>query len=101
MRFQHLATVGRRGIALAAKPGESLHLPDGHAGFAQAQQESDPLQVRGRVAPLAAACTRNRCDQARTLVVTKRVGSQAGAFGDFGNGQMGCHGKNPKSWSAL
>lgn len=99
--FQHLAPCGRGTFPFAAKLGESLHLPDGHPGFAQAQQESDPVQVRGRVAALAAGRAGDGHDQPGTLVVAQGVCRQAGAFGNFGNGQEGCHGKDFQSSSAL
>lgn len=100
MLFQQLAPLGSAGVPFAAQTREDLHLPDGHMGLAQAQQESDPVHVRGRITTLATGCTRYRRDQAGTLVVTERVRRQAGAFGDLGNSQEGCHGNDSESLSA-
>lgn len=101
MLLQQVAPLRGGCIPLAAQPREGLHLPDGHAGFAQAQQESDPFHVRRRVAPLAAGRTRHGGNQACALVVTQRVDGQASACSDVGDGQKGCHGRNSESWSAL
>ena len=83
--------------ARRAQPREDLHLPDGHLCFAQAQQESDPFHVRRRITALAAGRTRHGCDEAGALVVTQRVRGEARAFGDFGNGEEGCHGNDSES----
>lgn len=99
--LQQLAPLRGGAVPFAAQPRKVLHLPDGHLGLAQAQQESDPIQVRGRVAALAAGCPCHRRDQAGTLVVTQRVRGQTGAFGDFGDGQDRCHGNDPRRSSAL
>lgn len=101
MLLQQFAPLRGGCIPLAAQPCEGLHLPNGHAGFAQAQQESDPFHVRRRIAPLATGRTRHRGNQARALVVAQRVDGQASAFSDVGNGEEGCHGRNSRSWSAL
>ena len=101
MLFQQLAPFGGRGVPFAAQAREGLHLPDRHAGLAQTQQESDPVQVRSGIAALAAWRSRHRRDQAGTFVVAQRVNGQAGAPGDFGNGQEGCHGNDRRSSSAL
>jgi len=45
MRFEHLTARGHGGVPFASKLGKNQHLPYGHAGFAQAQKESDPGQV--------------------------------------------------------
>lgn len=99
--LQHLAPLGGGAVPFAAQAREGLHLPDGHAGLTQAQQESNPVQVRGRIAALAAGRTRHRRDQPGALVVAQGVRRQAGACGDFGDGQEGCHGKDSQSSSAL
>lgn len=99
--FQHLAPFGGSNVPFAAQTRESLHLPDGHAGFAQTQQESDPVQIRSRVAALAAGRTRHRRDQAHALVVAQRVRRQSGAFGDFGNGEDRFHRNDRRNLSAL
>lgn len=70
-------------------------------GLAQAQQESDPFHVRSRIAALAARRTRHGRDQPCALVVAQGVGGETRAFGDFGNGEEGCHGNDSESWSAL
>lgn len=97
MLFQHCAPFGGRGVPFAAQARENLHLPDGHVRLAQAQQESDPFHIRGRIAALATRRTRHGRDQTGALVVTERVRGQACAFGDFGNGQEGCHGNDSES----
>lgn len=99
--LQQLAALGCGCVPFAAQPREDLHLPDGHLGLAQAQQESDPLHVRSRIAALAAGRTRHRGDQACALVVAQGVRGQARAFCDFGNGEEGCHGNDSESLSAL
>ena len=99
--LQHLEPIWHGRIPFAAKPGEGLHLPDGHAGLAQAQQESDPFHVRRRIAALAAGCAVDGRDQPCALVVAQGVCGQSGALCDLGDGEMGCHGTDPKSWSAL
>ncbi len=101
MRLQHLAALWCRVVPLTAEPGEVLHLPDGHAGLAQAQQESDPVQVHGRVAALAAGAACHGCDQPGALVVAQRVHGQTRAPRDLGDGQNRFHGNDRKSWSAL
>ena len=101
MLFEHLAPLPDTGVPLASKSGESLHTLDGHAGLAQAQQEGQPVQVGACVAALAARCTWHRGDQADALVVAQRVSREAGALGDFRNGQVVFHGGNSRSWSAL
>jgi len=101
MLFEHLAPRSDTGVPLASKPGEGLHALDGHAGLAQAQQEGQPVHVGARIAALAARCTGHRGDQANALVVAQRVGREAGALGDFRNGQVVFHGGNSRSWSAL
>lgn len=99
--LQQLAALGGGGVPFAAQPREGLHLPDGHVGLAQAQQESDPLHVRRRIAALAARRTRHGCDQPGALVVAQGVCGEARALGDFGNGEERCHGNDSESWSAL
>jgi len=99
--LEHLAPFADAGVPLASKPGEGLHALDGHAGLAQAQQESQPVHVGARIAALAARCTRHRGDQADALVVAQRVGGEAGALGDLRDGQAGFHGVDSRSWSAL
>jgi hypothetical protein len=99
--LQQLAPFGGGGVPFAAQPREGLHLPDGHLGLAQAQQESDPFHVRSRIAALATRRTRHGRNQPGALVVAQRVRGQARAFGDFGNGEEGCHGNDSESWSAL
>lgn len=101
MSFQHLAALGCRVVPMTAEPGEGLHLPNGHAGFAQAQQESDPVQVRSRIAALAAGSARYGRDQPGALVVAQRVRGQTRAPRDLGDGQIGFHGNDRRSWSAL
>ena len=100
MLRQHLAPLGGGRIPFAAQSREDLHLPDGHMGLAQTQQESDPFQVRGRITALAARRTRHRRDQAGSLVIAQGVRRQASASSDFGNGQEGCHGNDSRSLSA-
>ena len=95
--LQQLASLGGGGVPFAAQPREGLHLPDGHLGLAQAQQESDPFHVRRRITALAARRTRHGRDQPGALVVAQGVCGQAGAFGDFGNGEEGCHGNDSES----
>ncbi len=95
--LQQLAALRGGRVPFAAQPREDLHLPDGHLGFAQAQQESDPFHVRRRITALAAGRTRHGCDEAGALVVTQRVRGEARAFGDFGNGEEGCHGNDSES----
>lgn len=92
MLLQQLAPLGGGCVPFAAQPREGLHLPDGHLGLAQAQQESDPFHVRSRITALATGRTRYGRDQACALVVAQGVRGQAGAFCDFGNGEEGCHG---------
>lgn len=99
--LQQIAALGRGCVPFAAQPREDLHLPDGHMGFAQAQQEPDPFHVRRRITALTAGRSRDRSDQACALVVAQRVGGEARASGDFGNGEEGCHGNDSESWSAL
>ena len=101
MLRQHLAPLGGSRVPFAAQAREDLHLPDGHMGLAQTQQESDPFQVRGRITALAAACARHRRNQAGTLVIAQGVRRQAGALRHFGNGQEGCHGNDSGSLSVL
>ena len=71
--LQQLAPFGGGGVPFAAQPREGLHLPDGHLGLAQAQQESDPLHVRRRITALAAGCTRHWRNQPGALVVAHGV----------------------------
>lgn len=99
--FQQLAPLGGGGVPFAAQPRKGLHLPNGHLGLAQAQQESDPFHVRRRIAALATGCTGYRRNQTGALVVAQGVCGQASASGDFGNGEEGCHGNDSESWSAL
>ena len=101
MLRQHLAPLAGGCVPFAAQSREDLHLPDGHMGLAQTQQESDPFQVRGRITALAARCTRHRRNQAGTLVIAQGVRRQAGALCHFGNGQEGCHGNDSRSLSVL
>jgi hypothetical protein len=97
MLLQHFTPFGGRGIPFAAQACEGLHLPDGHMRLAQAQQESDPFHIRGRITALATRRTRHGRNQTGALVVTQRVRAQACAFGDFGNGQERCHGNDSGS----
>ena len=99
--FQQLPPLGGGGVPFAAQPRKGLHLPDGHLGLAQAQQESDPFHVRRRITALAAGCTRHWRNQPGALVVAQGVCGEACALGDFGNGEEGCHGNDSESWSAL
>ena len=99
--FQQLAPLGGGGVPFAAQPRKGLHLPNGHLGLAQAQQESDPFHVRRRIAALATWRARHGRNQPGALVVAQRVRGQVRAFGDFGNGEEGCHGNDSESWSAL
>ena len=101
MLLQQFAPLRGGCIPFAAQPREGLHLPDGHLGLAQAQQESDPFHVRSRIAALATRRARHGRNQPGALVVAQRVHGQARAFGDFGNGEEGCHGNDSESWSAL
>ena len=101
MLRQHLAPLGGSRVPFAAQAREDLHLPDGHVGLAQTQQESDPFQVRGRITALAARCTCHRRDQPGTLVIAQGMRRQAGALCHFGNGQEGCHGNDSRSLSVL
>lgn len=71
--FQQLAPLGGGGVPFAAQPRKGLHLPDGHLGLAQAQQESDPLHFRRRITALAAGCTRHRRNQPGALVVAQAL----------------------------
>ena len=73
MLFQQLAPLGGSSVPLTAQPRKGLHLPDGHLGLAQAQQESDPFHVRRRITALAAGCTRYRRNQPGALVVAQGV----------------------------
>ena len=101
MLLQQCAPFGGGAVPFAAQAREGLHLPDGHAGLAQAQQESDPLHVRRCIAALTARRTRHRGDEPRALVVAQGVHREARALGDFGDGEEGCHGNDSGSWSAL
>ena len=101
MLLQQFAPLRGGCIPFAAQPREGLHLPNGHAGLAQAQQESDPFHVRRRIAPLATGRAGHGGNQARALVIAQRVDGQASALSDVGNGEEGCHGRNSRSWSAL
>jgi len=88
-------------VPSAAQPYEPLHLPDRHARLAQAQQESDPVQVRRRIPPLPASSPGHGSDQSGALVVAQRVHAQTHASGDFGNAQKGFHGQDRRSSSAV
>jgi hypothetical protein len=79
MLLQYLAALEGGCVPFTAQMRENLHLPDGHVGLAQAQQESDPFHVRSRIAALATRCTRHRRYQPGALVVAQRVCSQASA----------------------
>lgn len=95
--LEHLATFADAGVPLASKPGEGLHALDGHAGLAQAQQESQPVHVGARIAPLTARCARHRGNQPDAFVVAQRVGREAGLLRDFRNGQTGFHGVDSRN----
>ena len=60
-------------VPFAAQPRKGLHLPDGHLGLAQAQQESDPFHVRRRITALAAGCAGYWRNQPGALVVAQGV----------------------------
>lgn len=90
--FEQSPALGGGAIPFAAQARECLHLPDGHVRGTQSQQESDPLQVGGRIAPLAARGAGHGCNQPRTLVVAQRMGGEARTFSDLCNGEKGCHG---------
>jgi hypothetical protein len=72
MLLQQLAPLRGGGAPFAAQPRKGLHLPDGHLGLAQAQQESDPFHVRRRITALAARRTRHGRDQPGAFVVVAR-----------------------------
>ena len=61
--------------------------------FAQAQQEIQPVHVRGGITALPTRGASHGRNQADTFVVTQRVGGQAGALGYLGDGQVGFHGQ--------
>ena len=71
--FQQLPPLGGGGVPFAAQPRKGLHLPDGHLGLAQAQQESDPFHVRRRITALAAGCTRHWRNQPGALVIAQAL----------------------------
>ena len=71
--LQQPAPLRGGGVPFAAQPRKGLHLPDGHLGLAQAQQESDPFHVRRRITALAARCTRHRRNQPGALVVAQAL----------------------------
>ena len=73
MLLQQFAPLRGGCIPFAAQPREGLHLPNGHAGLAQAQQESDPFHVRRRGAPLATGRAGRGGNQARARVIGQRV----------------------------
>ena len=71
--FQQLAPLGGGGVPFAAQPRKGLHLPDGHLGLAQAQQESDPLHVRRRITALAAGCAGYWRNQPGAFVIAQGI----------------------------
>ena len=73
MLQQLLALFGGGGVPFAAQPREGLHLPDGHLGLAQAQQESDPFHVRRRITALAAGCAGYWRNQPGAFVIAQAL----------------------------
>ena len=71
--FQQLVPLGGGGVPFAAKPRKGLHLPNGHLGLAQAQQESDPFHVRRRITALAAGCAGYWRNQPGALVIAQAL----------------------------
>ena len=71
--FQQLPPLGGGGVPFAAQPRKGLHLPDGHLGLAQAQQESDPFHVRRRITALAARCAGYWRNQPGAFVIAQGV----------------------------
>ena len=77
------------------------HLHDRHAGRAQAEQESDPVQIVGSVKPMAVAATGDGLDEPDPLVIAQRMHAEAASLGRLLDRQCVSHGRNGRSWSAL
>src|ERR1700733_3366478 len=86
MILKDLAPLERRGIALFAQLGVTLHLANGHAGGPHAVKEVQPGFVRLGVPPVTVPRAPYRLNQPHALIVAKRMRGHSAPLGHASNG---------------